>query len=336
MFTYDDIITGNEEMLENIIKAKKYMDKDVPVMIYGETGTGKELFAQAIHSGSSKRTGEFVAQNCSNLARGVFESMMWGVSKGAFTGSVEKAGLFEVASGGTILLDEINSMEIAQQAKLLRVIENKRVLRVGASKSFDVDVKIITSMNDTPQNVLDKGIIRKDLFFRLAAGTLRMVPLRERPEDIDLYIDYFIGKYNEKYNEAFSGVTDELRDMFNRHNWPGNVRELKQCLEAACILAKGNIVAVDDMPSFYFDLGMSLEVRDEVNFNPPEQGGRCSENTETDKTNCNLAESVRKYENEIIRKALIKTGGNITKTAKMLGIPRQTLQYKIDRADSAE
>lgn len=252
MYRFSDIVTNDKNMLANIKKAMLMKDQSFPIMLCGETGTGKELFAQAIHSEGNRSNYPFIAQNCTNIAEGVFESMLWGVEKGAFTGAVKRPGLFEEANGGTLFLDEINSLPLHLQVKLLRVIENQKVLRVGASRARKVDVRILTAMNETAQNVLENNLIRKDLFFRLTTGSIEMVPLRERKNDIKLYIDYYIKIFNKKYNKNINGVSEELEDIFLVYDWPGNVREIMHVLESACCIASQEIIQKKDLPDYFF------------------------------------------------------------------------------------
>ncbi len=342
MYCFKEIITINPSMLENIEKAKEISNAMFPVLIYGETGTGKELFAQAIHCQSCVNDNiekPFVAQNCSNIPEAVFESILWGVEKGAYTGAIEKPGLFEEAEGGTLFLDEINSLPLHLQAKLLRVLENQKVLRVGSSKARTVKTRIITAMNDTPQRVLKENIIRKDLFFRLATGTIQLTPLRNRPEDIQVYIDTFISEFNMAYNKALIGVDREVKKYFNGHCWQGNVREIRNVLESACCVAKGNVLTMKDIPEYFLSLNATLtedgqivsgfegELRD-----PNKEFVAMGQNMlKADFTCDNLEATVAAFEKEIIKKALERNQFHITKTAKSLGIPRQTLKYKADR-----
>ena len=330
MYQFKDIITNDKRMLANIEKAMLMKDETFPIMIYGETGTGKELFTQAIHSESIRRDKPFIAQNCSNLPESIFESLLWGVEKGAFTGAIEKMGLFEEADGGTLFIDEINSLSLHLQAKLLRVLENFKVLRVGATRTRTVNVRILTAMNDTPQHVIENSIIRKDLFYRLASGCLGMIPLRDRKGDIGLYTDYFIKTFSERYNKSIRGVSNELENIFLNYNWPGNVREIMHNLESACCITKGNVIQLNDLPEyFYCNYIKEQDIKYNINSSYSYQFN--IEDKLSDNKQQGLANIVSNFEKEIIEKTLIKFNGNITRAAKFLGIPRQTLKYKIDR-----
>lgn len=330
MYQFKDIITNDERMLANIEKAMLMKDETFPVMIYGETGTGKELFAQAIHRESKRRDKPFVAQNCSNLPESIFESLLWGVEKGAFTGAIEKLGLFEEADGGTLFIDEVNSLSLHLQAKLLRVLENFKVLRVGATRTKTVDVRILTAMNDTPQHVIENGMIRKDLFYRLASGCLGMVPIRDRKGDISLYTDYFIKIFSERYNKNIGGISNELENIFLNYSWPGNVREIMHNLESACCITKGNLIQLNDFPEYFYcnyvreqDIKYDIKSSYSYRFN--------TEDKPYDGKQQGLADIVSNFEKEIIERTLIKFNGNMTKAAKFLCVPRQTLKYKTDR-----
>ena len=335
MYRFSDIVTTDKRMLANIQKAKLMKDETFPVLIYGETGTGKELFAQAIHSESNRRNAPFVAQNCSNLPEGVFESMLWGVEKGAFTGAVERPGLFEEADGGTLFIDEINSLSLHLQSKLLRVIENFKVLRVGASRTRTVSVRILTAMNDTPQNVLAKNMIRKDLFFRLSTGCLEMAPLRERKCDIKLYIDYYIKIFNEKYGKSIQGISKELEILFYEHSWPGNVREMMHVLESASCIAKGAVIQKEDIPEYYHLAPLKPCNEDHAIKDDMSSVISCAagmiKNSFSVTEGFGLESVVSSFEKEMIQAFLVENHGNLSKTAKILCIPRQTLKYKVDR-----
>lgn len=325
MILFEDIITQNEKMLENVEKARIYCDKNVPVLIYGETGTGKELFAQSLHYEGNRKSKPFIAQNCANIGEGIFESVMWGVERGAFTGAVEGVGLFETADKGTLFIDEINSLPQHLQAKLLRVIENQKVVRVGGTRPHMVDVRLIFAMNDTPENVIKNNIIRTDLFFRLSEYSLRMIPLRDRKDDIPLYVEYCIQKYNRENNKCIRGVTDELYEMMFDYQWPGNVRELMHYISFACTGCSSELIGEDDMPDFFFDF--YDDEKETVNVNTVEDiSSKIGTNGKS------YEELMLEYSEAVLRITLEKTNGNVSRAARMLKMPRQTLQHRLRKA----
>jgi len=320
IYTFKDIITVNQEMIHNIERAKIIADNPSSVLIYGETGTGKELFAQSIHNYSSRRNKPFVAQNCAALPESLFESILFGSVKGAFTGAVDKPGLFEEADGGTLFLDEINSMPLSLQAKLLRVLQDGRVRRVGDNKDKKVDVRIITSMNIEPSKAIDQGQIREDLFYRLNVVNIKLLPLRKRKEDIPIYVNYFIKKYNSKMNKKIIGISKEVEEIFLEYNWPGNVRELQHVIESSMNFVESGRIELIHLPVYLSDKinqGESFESHDSIIYDS--------------NMDLSLDEVIEKTERELIVKALEKSHGNISKAASMLKITRQRLHYKISK-----
>ena len=320
-YEFKDIITRNEEMKENIEKAKLIADSSSSVLVYGETGTGKELYVQSIHNYSSRCNRPFIAQNCAALPESLFESILFGSVKGAFTGSTDKPGLFEQAHGGTLFLDEINSMPISLQAKLLRVLQDGVIRRIGDSKDRKVDVRIIAAMNVEPLKAIEIGQLREDLFYRLNVVNIRLVPLRDRKEDIPLYVEHFINKYNKELNKNVKGISKEVEELFILYNWPGNVRELQHIIEASVnIIDEGNI-KLENLPIY-----LSEKIKTEDNESPEEhfyfsllKGCESLDNV------------VNSIEKKMIIDALEKSKGNISKAAEVLKITRQRLYYKMDK-----
>jgi len=313
-FNFLDIIGQNKEILKLKSLGLKAAMSSSPVMIAGSTGTGKELFVQSIHNSSDRKYKPFIAQNCAALPSNLLESILFGSVKGSFTGAENRPGLFELADGGTLFLDEINSMPLELQTKLLRVIQDGRVRRVGSSKTTDVDVRIISAINTDITTVVETKQIRQDLFFRLNVITLVIPDLHKRKEDIPLLVEHFIKKYNEKCNKFFSGISKEVLDIFLDYSWPGNVRELEHAIESAISLYDGEIIREEHLP-FQFK-----------NFHP-------KNNISFDGIIQPLNAAVEKVEREIITNALEQTDYNITSTAKLISIPRQTLQYKIKKLE---
>jgi arginine utilization regulatory protein len=310
-YSFSDIITRNTKMLENINKSKMIASTPSSVLIYGATGTGKELFVQSIHNYGLRRNKPFIAQNCAALPETLFESILFGTVKGAFTGASDKPGLFELANGGTLFLDEINSMSLSLQSKLLRVIQDGVVRKIGGIRDIKVDVRIIAAMNVDPAYAISSKQLREDLFYRLNVMSIKLVPLCQRKEDIPLLTEYFIKKYNSLLNKNVEGVTKDVAILFSMHNWPGNVRELQHVIEASMNIVSSGKIDVRHLPIYLDEM-----VNDDNRF------------CEIDDIKP-LNDVIEMVERNLIKKALERSGGNITKASKLLKIPRQTLQYKI-------
>lgn len=314
-YTFLDIIGQSRDMLRLKTLGTKAAQSDSPVLVSGSTGTGKELFVQAIHNSSLRRSRPFIAQNCAALPANLLESILFGSSRGSFTGAENKPGLFELANGGTLFLDEINSMPLELQAKLLRVLQDGRIRRVGSTTTVDVDVRIISAINTDLNDVVESGQLRRDLFYRLNVIALVIPDLADRREDIPVLVDYFIKKYNVKCSKFFSGISKEVLDIFMEYSWPGNVRELQHTIESAISLNDGDIIREEHLPFQFrsYQPKKSFSI-DTTTMQP-------------------LNTSVDKVEREIIISALEQTDYNITKAARLMNIPRQTLQYKIKKLD---
>lgn len=308
-YKWDDIITGSDEMKHVIALAKKAANSNSPVMVFGETGTGKELLVQSIHHSSTRRNGPFIAQNCSSLPESLLESIIFGTKKGSFTGAVDRAGLFELAHGGTLFLDEIHTMPLDFQTKLLRVLEDGVIRRVGGTDSYAVDVRIIVAMNEHPSILLDKKVLRTDLYYRLNVFFLELPPLRDRKEDIALLTDHFIQKYNYHLNKLVIGFEDQVMNTLKAHHWPGNIRELEHTIEYAMnMIEDEDLITIEDLPSFIKkeNLNRKIDIRP-------------------------LREIVEQTEKKLIEQALHTTKGNVLKASIFLEVPRQTLQYKMKK-----
>lgn len=313
-YTFTDII-GNSPALRHPLEIARRAAKTAsPVLIYGETGTGKELVAQSIHQFSSRRTGPFIAQNCAALPGSLLEGILFGTVKGSFTGAIDRPGLIEQADGGTLLLDEINSMDIDLQAKLLRVLQDSRVRRVGGLKEVSVDVRIIATTNTLPQTATAQGSIRQDLYYRLAVVNIALPPLSQRREDIPLLCRHFVDKYNRRFGLSIQGVTPAVMALFQVYPWPGNVRELEHIIEGSM-----NIMTEAESYIDAHHLPSSLS---------QERLGQAGLMELEDFT---LPEAVARVEHTMIRRAMEKAQGNITQAARMLGITRQALQYKLSK-----
>jgi arginine utilization regulatory protein len=227
-FTFDQIIGKNKCIEECVNWGKAAAKTNSSVFIYGETGTGKELFAQSIHSDSSRSRGPFLAINCAAIPETLLEGILFGTSKGAFTGVINRVGMLEQANGGTLFLDEINSMSVTLQAKLLRALEERKIRRLGDQTNIPIDVRIITSCNVEPSEAIDKRLLRRDLFFRLAVVYLEIPPLRKRIDDLELLTSFFIRQYNNHLKLNVQSIDYEVLKSFQKYHWPGNIRQLKR------------------------------------------------------------------------------------------------------------
>lgn len=301
-YNFADIIGDSSIMLELKSYALKVASTSSPVLIYGETGTGKELFVQAMHNASPRRNGPFVAQNCAAFPSALLEGILFGTAKGSFTGAEDRAGLFEIANGGTLYLDEINSMPLELQPKLLRVLQDGIIRRIGDMEERKIDVRIIASTNIDPKYCADKGIIRKDLYYRINVVNFRIPELKERKSDIPSLVNHFISKYNKKLNADVKGITYDALEKFIIYQWPGNVRELQNAIEEIMNTKKYGYIEISDLP----------------------------ENIKSAKK-VSLNSAIDNFEKNLIKEALSLYKNNISKAAEYLEIPRQTLQYKIKR-----
>ena len=318
LYTVDDIITASPKMKEIKERIKRVAETDSAVMIYGATGTGKELVAQSIHTSSKRRNYKFVSQNCAAIPETLLESILFGTTKGSYTGAENKPGLFEIANGGTLFLDEINSMELGMQAKLLKVTEEKKVTRIGGVEPIPVDVKIISATNELPEECVRQKKLREDLFYRLSVVRLDLPPLTERPGDIQRLIHYFIDYYNKKMDRNVIDVSEEVEQLFLHYKWPGNVREMKNIIEGAFNLISSRIIQLQDLPEYILRAGERLIIDSEGGALP---GSALQQGL-------SLAEMVANYEKSLIEEAL-RTSRNVSEAAEKLHITKQGLSYKL-------
>ncbi|MFI5212242.1 MAG: sigma-54-dependent transcriptional regulator [Ignavibacteria bacterium] len=300
-FSFGSIIGKSKKISEAIEYAKKVAPTDTTVLLLGETGTGKELFAQAIHNANKRKNMPFIAINCSAIPKDLQESELFGYKKGAFTGAVnDKKGFFEEAGGGTIFLDEVGDMSMETQAKLLRVIENKTYTRVGDPKERALDIRIIAATNKDLETLAENGGFRKDLFYRLNTFTIKLPSLSERADDLDIFIKHFIEHYSSKLNKMINTVSPKFVKELRKYPFRGNIRELKNIIERAVIIASNNELTADLLPV------------DVINSQP----GASSK-------------SLNEIEKGHILKILAENEGNKTQTAKALGIGTATLYRKL-------
>lgn len=297
------IITVNRKILEICKKAVKLAKTDLPILIQGESGTGKEGLAELIHFHSERNSGKFVKVNCSAFPENLLDNELFGHEKGAFTGAVSKfAGVFEQANGGTLLLDEIGDMSLATQAKILRTLQNNEIKRIGSEEVTFIDVRFIASTNKDLKSLISLGLFREDLYYRLSAATLYLIPLRERIDDIPLLVDYFVKNINNDSEECTT-IDNQFINRLIEHDWPGNIRELKNIVRYSAALCSDKVITKEDLPpSFY--------------------GGAIYQE---------FADPIKDNERTLIIKTLQKTNNNKKKTAEVLKISRKTLYNKIDK-----
>jgi transcriptional regulator with PAS, ATPase and Fis domain len=307
-YQFKNIIGQSGKMQEVFRALEKVVNSNVTVLIQGESGTGKELIARAIHYHSPTRGSKpFVAVNCSALPESLLESELFGHEKGSFTGATgRRVGKFEVASGGSIFLDEIGLMTQATQAKVLRILQEREFERVGGNEMVKVDVRVISATNKDLEEAIKTGEFREDLYYRISVFPIKLPPLRERKEDIPLLAAHFLDKYAKQENKELEGVAPDALELLMAYNWPGNVRELENCIERAVVLASTREITPKDLPNSVRSIGEKKIYE--------------SDNT--------LSSWIEKLEEDALRNALLENGGNISQTAKKLGIGRATIYRK--------
>ena len=333
-YSFDDIIGECPKIKRTIELAKKATESDATVFIYGETGTGKELLSQAIHYGSSRKDKPFIAINCATLPETLFESILFGTEKGGFTGATNKMGLFEQANGGTLLLDEINSIPIELQAKLLRVLQEKTVRRIGEVKDIPVDVRVISTTNENPKDIIKNGKMRLDLYYRLNLIYLELSPLREREEDILLLSQKFLNYYNKKLNKNIKGLSKKVEEVFMQYLWPGNIRELENVIQSSTILTNEDFLTKEflniNWDEVFFKKRVKKEEKEFFIKIAPDSDIKIDDNIDENDPNL-LNNLMAKMEEKYIREAVDSYPYNLSKAAAYLGISRQALQYKMKK-----
>ncbi len=302
-----EFIGASKPMKEVFKLIRKYATTDYPVLITGETGTGKELTARAIHERSIRRDKPFIAINCTAVPPDLLEAELFGYEKGAFTGAYKtKQGKVELADGGTLFLDEIGDMPLDIQSKLLRFLQDYSFERLGGTKTLKADVRIIAATNVDLERAVKEGRFREDLFYRLNVLTIKLPPLRERGEDVVIMAQYFLEKSAKELNKNIKGFTEKALEAIRNYTWPGNVRELINVVRKACVLAKGEYIDVEDLNINVDALAVN--------------GG--------EGVNLNLEENINKLEKELLERAFRISSGNVSKIAALLGVSRPTV-YKL-------
>ncbi len=310
---FEGIVGRSPVMREMILRVRRVAPHFRTVLITGETGTGKDMVARALHSLSPVATGRYVVLNCSAVVETLFESELFGHVKGSFTGATnDKAGLFEHAHGGTLFLDEIGDMPLATQAKLLRVLQNQEVQRVGSLSARKVDVRVVAATNHNLRAAVAEKRFREDLYYRLSMVEIEAPRLAERKEDLPLLERHFIAKFAAQYKKEIRGVTHRAQARLSMHSWPGNVRELENVLGHACMMAMSDTIDLPDLPLYLRSHGLPEEALQSV-ASAPEVG--------------TLAE----HERLLIVRALETAGGNQSQAARILRIGRDALRYKLKK-----
>ncbi len=306
-YKFSELVGGAPQMHRIFKMIEDVAPSMASVLILGETGTGKELVANAIHYRSDRACMPFIALHCAALSEGVLESELFGHEKGAFTGAIQsRKGRFELADGGTLFLDEVGEMSLKVQVKLLRVLEKGEFERVGGEKTIKVDVRLIAATNRNLEKEVAEGRFREDLFYRLNVITIHLPPLRERKEDIPILSHFFIMKYAKKYKKEIQGFTPRAIEALCTHQWPGNVRELENIVERAIVLCKGNMITEEYLP------GNIVQYKEDIPV-----------------VKISMGTSLKEAEKEIILKTLQMTQGSKSDAAKILGISTRKIEYKV-------
>jgi len=344
-YTFSNIIGAAPEFLQAVNTAMMAAGTPSPVMLYGETGTGKELFAQAIHNQSSRSKAGFTAINCAAIPENLLEGILFGTSKGAFTGAQTKPGLFERTSGGTLFLDELNAMPITLQAKILRVLQERKVRRLGSFVEVEVDLKIISSVNRQPHLAISEKSLRPDLFYRLGVVFIPIPPLKDRKEDIERLMHHFMEKHSRSLGRNPVSFSSEVVECFRTYHWPGNVRELEHVIEGALnLVGPGETIELDHLrshlPTWYRMRNQPSTPDSHLADHFPESHGDSersravpidSQGAPASRRGKSLIKTQEERERKLIAGALRAFRGNVTQAARSMGISRQLLHYKMKK-----
>jgi DNA-binding NtrC family response regulator len=312
-------MVGVSSALKEIVRQAREVAKhaEATVLITGESGTGKELIAKTIHHLSGRCEAPFIEINCASIPVNLLESELFGHEKGAFTdASRQKAGLFEMANHGTVFLDEVGEMDTTMQAKLLRLLENRQIRRVGGTRIIDIDVRVIAATNINLREAISRGGFREDLFYRLNVFPLHIPPLRERREDIPVLVKFFLDIYSRRFSRDFNEVDPAALRLLSGYDWPGNIRELKNSIERICIMHSGPVLLPEQLPAEITQVARHRGSTEIVLPDPAETG---------------LEESLDRFERAMIEAALQQSGGNVLQAAQLLKVPRGTLRYKMEK-----
>lgn len=341
-YQFTDLVGEDENFLHAIGTARLAAESDSPVMLFGETGSGKEVFAQSIHNYSQRKDLPFIGVNCAAIPDTLLEGILFGTAKGAFTGAMDKTGLFEQAHGGTLFLDELNSMPIQVQAKLLRVLQEKKIRRVGATNEIAVSLKIISSINIPAHKAIRERLLRTDLFYRLAVVYIAIPPLREQPMGIESLTRHFINKSNLALGKAVHSVSGPVMQFFRIYHWPGNIRELEHIIEGAMnTIGPDTTLRIAHLPPYF----LLHQVRDDAlpqailpaSYLAPKSNSAPDPSVQSTTAAADgqpgkpmdLRQQRRGRECRLIGAALTATGGNVSAAAKHLKVSRQLVHYKM-------
>ena len=311
-FRFENLVAGSRKMRDVFNLAAQVARRDSTVLVTGESGTGKELIAKAIHQNSLRASKPFITVNCGAIPENLIESELFGHRKGSFTGAIaDRTGKFEAANEGTVFLDEIGELPINLQVRLLRVIQEREIDKIGFPKSIPVNVRIIAATNRDLRKLIEDGQFREDLFYRLSVVTVELPPLRERRDDIPLLISHFLKKHCSRYNLAVPSVTEETMDLLTRYDWPGNVRELENVVEHAVVLGVADEIRSENLPPHIRQANSRVSA---INLKLPDDGI-----------------DLEAVEKEILEQALEKNGWNQTRSARYLNMSRKTLIYRMEK-----
>jgi DNA-binding NtrC family response regulator len=313
-FSFEGIVGHSQKMVEAIEVIKKVCSSNVNVLILGESGTGKELIARAIHYNSPRKTKPFIAVNCAAIPENLIESELFGHEPGSFTGATSRnIGLFESANNGTIFLDEVGDLPALTQSKILRVLQDKEIRRVGSRDSIKINVRIISATNKDLEKEIQNKTFREDLFYRLKVITINLPPLRERKEDIPELVYFFIKKYNREFGKRINGIDDNAMKAIMEYHWPGNIRQLESVIERAVIMCETRNISLKDIKSeLRFIQGRGI-----LDIDLPDEGINFDE-----------------LEKELLKKAMEKANGVAAKAAKLLGMTYKTFWYRWEKLGS--
>ncbi len=344
-FGFDGVVGSSPAMLKALERLKRIAPTDATVLILGDTGTGKELFAQALHHNSARKNKPFVALNCAALSENLLESELFGHIKGAFTDATsDRVGKFEYATGGTIFLDEVGDMPLSTQVKLLRVLESGEITPVGSNKTIKVNVRLVSATNRNLEEAVEKGDFRRDLYHRLKVVTLRLPSLKERRDDVTILLDHFVKIFAKKYDKTIKGASQAARRKLLLYDWPGNVRQLRNVAESMVVVDVDGLLDLDDLPDEILEGTPNDDLEIETL-----DSNLDADNLEDDKPQeivspgvvaCHSAETenslkpfvgltLERLERLFIQETLRATGGNREETAKMLGVGERTLYRRI-------
>lgn len=335
-FLFSDIIGDDPDFADAVHLARLSADSSSPVMVMGETGTGKELLAQSIHNRSPRKQQQYVAVNCAAIPENLLEGILFGTSRGAFTGAEDKAGLFETANGGTLFLDELNAMPVSLQAKLLRAVQERRIRRVGSLKEIDIELKIISSVNREPHQAIEDGTLRPDLLYRLGVVFIRIPPLRERMGDLEKLVAHFLKKCGATLGKRVNRISLDVLDAFERYHWPGNVRELEHVIEGAMNIVQDNETIDMRHLSVHISRFETVAVPGAAASAGAVSKGRADMVFPEDAPSApappkKLAQIQAESEIASIEAALRNARGNGAQAARALGMSPQLLHYKLKR-----